>query len=111
MPHGPDQAVNDPTTANHGPGASFGGGGKLAFAGWPDNKRERSGPGPFGPNFTGVWQSLQPAIVTRYFPWATRAVLSCGLAASSSAVSGKMTMAPSNMDLFSFIGDVVVLEY
>ena len=30
-----------------------------------------SGPGPFGPIFSGVWQSLQPPMVTRYFPRAT----------------------------------------
>jgi hypothetical protein len=30
-----------------------------------------SGSGPFGPSLNGVWQSLQPAIVTRYFPRST----------------------------------------
>ena len=30
-----------------------------------------SGSGPLSPIFHGVWQSLQPAIVTRYLPRAT----------------------------------------
>src|SRR5438105_15014776 len=37
--------------------------------------------GPFGPGFLGVWQSLHPPIVTRYFPRSTgdwAAALVCG---------------------------------
>src|SRR5689334_2323180 len=30
-----------------------------------------SGSGPLGPSLKGVWQSLQPPIVTRYLPRAT----------------------------------------
>src|SRR5262249_2124187 len=40
-------------------------------AGWPERKRVMSGSGPFSPIFQGVWQSLQPPPVTRYFPRGT----------------------------------------
>ena len=33
--------------------------------------RLMSGSGPLGPIFHGVWQSLQPATVTRYLPRAS----------------------------------------
>src|SRR4030095_15798869 len=38
------------------------------FWGCPDSMRVISGSGPFGPPLKGVWQSLQPPIVTRYLP-------------------------------------------
>ena len=43
-------------------------------SGCPDSIRAMSGSGPFGPIFSGVWQSLQPPMVTRYLPRSTRLV-------------------------------------
>jgi len=51
----------------HGP-ASFGGSGITSAAGWPDSIWVMSGSGPFGPIFSGVWQSWQPLVATRYSP-------------------------------------------
>src|SRR5262245_58953987 len=40
-----------------------------------------SGSGPLGPSFLGVWQSLQPSVVTRYLPRSSgaRAVVAAGI--------------------------------
>ena len=40
-------------------------------SGCPDSIRVISGSGPFSPIFQGVWQSLQPEVVTRYLPRAS----------------------------------------
>ena len=58
----------------HGP-CGAGGGGSLSLSGWPDSMRLMSGSGPFGPISHGVWQSLQPATVTRYLPRASFSAL------------------------------------
>ncbi len=47
-----------------------------------------SGSGPRGPSFHGVWQSLQPMILTRYAPRSRRAV-SPGLAGVGAAVTAR----------------------
>src|SRR5215467_6138889 len=74
VPQGPDQAVIvAPTEAIHGPGGSLGAGGIAISAGWPESMRVMSGSGPFGPSLSGVWQSWQPLVVTRYSPRLTRA--------------------------------------
>src|SRR5688500_14211549 len=72
-PHGPANAVLvAAATHAHGPGGSDGGGGMIISAGWPVSMRDMSGSGPFGPIFHGVWQSLQPMVLTRYSPrWMT----------------------------------------
>src|SRR5688572_16206126 len=70
-PHGPDHAVFVAAAETiHGP-SGFGAGGTAIFSGWPESMRLMSGSGPFEPTFQGVWQSLQPATVTRYFPRAS----------------------------------------
>src|SRR5512140_2958584 len=56
-------------------GISIFGGGITRFSGCPESMRVISGSGPFGPIFRGVWQSLQPTIVTRYFPRSARETL------------------------------------
>src|SRR5215467_10717953 len=61
-------------------------------SGWPDSIRPMSGAGPFGPIFNGVWQSLQPPMVTRYPPRATRAPVA---PASLSAAGFRHEAAPS----------------
>ena len=43
-------------------------------AGWPESIFVISGDGPCGPIVQGVWQSLQPIVVTRYFPRSIEAV-------------------------------------
>src|SRR5687768_15545814 len=70
-PHGPDHAVLVPAAVtSHGP-CGCGAAGIDIASGWPDSMRVMSGAGPLGPGFHGVWQSLHPAIVTRYLPRAT----------------------------------------
>src|SRR5687768_3565843 len=72
MPQGPAKAVFV-AAPDHSQGPSdFGGGGITTFSGWPLSARVMSGSGPFGPTLNGVWQSLQPPMVTRYSPRATR---------------------------------------
>src|SRR5687767_14553486 len=62
-----------------------------------------SGSGPFGPITQGVWQSLQPEVVTRYFP---RTALSFAAGAAWASASGR-TRAPTakavNIDAMSLI--------
>src|SRR5690242_13090920 len=71
MPHGPANAVKGAAIDEfHGP-EGFGGGGIFTASGWPDSIRVMSFSGPFGPIFHGVWQSLQPRMVTRYLPRST----------------------------------------
>ena len=65
-PHGPAKAVLVAAPSHsHGPGGSAGGAGIFRSAGCPVSARVMSGSGPFGPIFSGVWQSLQPIVVTR----------------------------------------------
>src|SRR5215471_15881099 len=54
-----------------GPITPFGTGGSLSIDGLPESSLDMSGSGPFGPNFFGVWQSLQPPTVVRYLPRST----------------------------------------
>jgi hypothetical protein len=56
---------------NHGPGFKSGGG-NLIVSGCPESIRDISGTGPLSVILSGVWQSLQPPKVTRYFPRAIR---------------------------------------
>src|SRR5262245_36014491 len=80
-PHGPANAV---LVADewpiHGPCAG-GAGGMTKSEGCPVRARDRSISGPRGPIFQGVWQSLQPMVLTRFAPRSTRA-LSCSGAAA-----------------------------
>src|SRR5687768_4691147 len=74
-PHGPAHAVLVPAAVtSHGPGGSCGAGGMASVSGCPESMRVMSGAGPDGPTFHGVWQSLHPAIVTRYLPRETLSV-------------------------------------
>src|SRR4051794_5995580 len=68
MPHGPDQAVMVPVAATIQGPTGAGAGGRVMLAWCPDSLRVMSGSGPFGPIFTGVWQSSQPMAFTRYLP-------------------------------------------
>src|SRR5438105_2059333 len=54
-----------------GPMTPFGTVGSLSLDGLPDSSLVISGSGPFGPNFFGVWQSLQPPTVVKYLPRST----------------------------------------
>ena len=73
----------------------------TSCSGCPDSIRVMSGSGPFGPIFSGVWQSLQPPMVTRYWPRAIRAgsvcadeACACGseqAAAVSAAIESRTT--------------------
>src|SRR5262245_8384015 len=73
-PHGPANAVLVAALTDvHGPGGSTGGGGNTMSAGWPVSERVMSGSGPRGPSFHGVWQSLQPMVLTRCAPRSMRA--------------------------------------
>src|SRR6185503_20656366 len=68
-PHGPENAVfvGAPDQAHLSDSIRAG----LSMGnccGWPERERLMSGSGPFGPIIQGVWQSLQPPIVTRYSP-------------------------------------------
>src|SRR3954454_19466767 len=65
-PQGPAKAVFVAAPVqSQGPFGSDGAGGIANCSGWPLRSRVRSGSGPFGPIFNGVWQSLQPPTVTR----------------------------------------------
>src|SRR5262245_65936086 len=71
-PHGPDHAVVVAVVVtSHGASGTRAAVFTTTLSGWPDSMRLKSGSGPFSPIFSGVWQSLQPAIVTRYLPRAT----------------------------------------
>src|SRR5689334_11900934 len=85
MPHGPAHAVFvTPATMFHG-ALTGGGAGICSVSGWPESIRDMSGSGPFGPIFQGVWQSLHPPIVTRYWPRAiVAAFAACGPCAFAS---------------------------
>ena len=67
-PHGPENAVFVTAPAHPHLSASARGVSITTCCGWPESARLMSGSGPFGPIFQGVWQSLQPPIVTRYSP-------------------------------------------
>src|SRR6188768_156598 len=70
-PHGPLNAVLvAAVTVIHAPLARFTGG-MTKSCGCPESMRVMSGSGPCAPIFHGVWQSLQPMILTRYEPRAT----------------------------------------
>src|SRR5689334_13428380 len=68
VPNGPLQAVSviAPDIPHGGGGGGAGGIGILS--GCPESILVISCSGPWAPIFQGVWQSLQLAIVTRYFP-------------------------------------------
>src|SRR5436853_64884 len=53
--------------------------------GWPESARSRSGTGPVGVSFFGVWQSWQPPTVTRISPLFAG---SCAGAAAGAAAGG-----------------------
>src|SRR5690349_9759655 len=87
MPHGPAKAVLVAAVDTiHGP-AGFGGGGNWSAAGWPESMRVMSGSGPLGPITHGVWQSLQPEVVTMYLPRATLSASGCCATAGSADIS------------------------
>src|SRR4030095_122233 len=68
-------------------------------SGCPDSIRAMSGSGPFGPILSGVWQSLQPPIVTRYLPrstWARAALASLSPAGFMHATAPSNNAAPIN---------------
>src|SRR6516162_3644983 len=72
MPHGPEKAVLVAAPAqSHGPRGATAGSAPIC-SGCPERNRDMSGSGPLGPILSGVWQSLQPIIVTRYLPRSTR---------------------------------------
>src|SRR5690349_4899788 len=62
-----------PTEVTHGPLAA-GAGGISKPSGWPDSARDMSGFGPCSVMCHGVWQSWQPAVLTRYLPRDTASV-------------------------------------
>src|SRR5262245_11118818 len=66
----------------HGPCAG-GAGGITTAAGWPVSARVMSGSGPLGPIVHGVWQSLQPIVLTRWAPRSTLAFFFSGETAPS----------------------------
>jgi hypothetical protein len=73
-PHGPAHAVRSMfVSAPHFPGpsvpAGISGSGEPAV--YPARSRVVSGTGPWGVMTFGVWQSLQPPTMTRYFPRST----------------------------------------
>src|SRR4051812_26880430 len=73
-PHGPAQAPRWLlASVPHLSGANspFGTVGSLSADGLPDSSLDMSGSGPLGPNFFGVWQSLQPPTVVKYLPRST----------------------------------------
>src|SRR6185436_11438650 len=70
-----DQAVSvGEAAAVHGC-ASFAGASMCMSCGWPESARLMSGAGPSGPMTSGVWQSWQRPMVTRYSPRFTCAAL------------------------------------
>src|SRR4051812_44988398 len=73
-PHGPANAVfvAEPCHTHRPDGG--GGGGMITSCGCPVNARDKSGSGPRGPILNGVWQSLQPMVLTSCAPRCTRAV-------------------------------------
>src|SRR5215213_8855474 len=74
-PQGPDQAVSvGEAAAVHGC-ASFAGASMRMSCGWPESARFMSGAGRSGPMTSGVWQSWQRPMVTRYSPRFTCAAL------------------------------------
>src|SRR5689334_19706271 len=93
MPHGPANAVFVAAPVHiHGP--LLGGAcGMTSCDGWPESMRVMSGSGPLGPIFSGVWQSLQPAMVTRYLPRSIFCALaSCGACRAPVKTSSAATM-------------------
>src|SRR5688572_12813348 len=90
MPHGPDHAVLVAAAATiHGP-AGFGGGGSASPAGCPESMRVKSGSGPLGPSTHGVWQSLQPEVVTRYLPRASLSAAGSWASAGTAASRARL---------------------
>src|SRR5688572_25482684 len=76
MPQGPAQAVLVAVAAIIQGPTGLGGGGSFISSGCPESIRDMSGSGtPLAPIFHGVWQSLQPPMVTRYWPRAMSAAL------------------------------------
>ena len=57
-----------------------------------------SGSGPFGPITHGVWQSLQPATVTRYLPRASFSALVSTRLESAAEVCARAGVATVNSD-------------
>src|SRR3954452_23022956 len=117
MPHGPANAVFVAAPVHiHGPLCS-GAGGSTNCDGCPDSMRVMSGSGPRGPIFSGVWQSLQPAIWTMYLPrsifWAAASFGACR--APVNATSARITMERVMTMRFivppSFAGRLRTLDY
>src|SRR4030095_4847012 len=69
-PHGPTHAVRSLLAKYHLPGVTsvLSMRGSFISAGLPESKRVSSSMGPFLVIILGVWQSLQDAMVVRYFP-------------------------------------------
>jgi hypothetical protein len=89
MPHGPANAVSvdAPVKPQGLAGSSFGGGGITIDAGCPESMRVMSGFGPSEVMMRGVWQSLQPVVVTKYLPRSTMfAAVAAGAGVDSALV-------------------------
>src|SRR5215475_15317795 len=87
MPHGPEKAVSVAAPAqSHGPRGATAGSAPIC-SGCPERNRDMSGSGPLGPILSGVWQSLQPIIVTRYLPRSTRVLLLNALMLPTSTIA------------------------
>lgn len=67
-PHGPENAVIVMSPAHIHGISTLAGASIFITDGCPESILFMSGPGPCGPITHGVWQSLQPPTVTRYFP-------------------------------------------
>src|SRR5581483_11063010 len=76
MPHGPAKAVSVAVPCQFHSLLGLGGAESFMLSGCPESMRDMSGSGPFGPIFSGVWQSLQEAMVTKYLPRSIWAALS-----------------------------------
>lgn len=74
-PHGPLQAVMVMLPAAIQGGMRRAGAGIGIVAGWPERSFVISGPGPCPVMVHGVWQSLQPMVLTRYLPCSAVAAL------------------------------------
>jgi hypothetical protein len=81
-------------------------------SGCPDRMREKSGSGPLGPIFSGVWQSLQPPTVTRYLPRSTRVCWrSVDFARVHAAVPSDAIAAPATKIRRTMFLDMMVLQH
>src|SRR6478672_2351546 len=111
MPHGPANAVLVAAVAITHPSGSSAGGGTLKFSGWPESIRDMSGSGPCGPIFHGVWQSLQPMILTRYAPRVTRSAdeVLVDDALNAAAARAARTSTPNQTRFIFFMSPNVVI--